>query len=103
MQRVEEVMREVDVYLAPTSARSRNLLITNLTGHPTVVLPQGFNAKGSPTSIQFVGKLMGEADVLSVAQAYQESTDFHLRHPDLDANIAAYKAHLAEQEEERND
>jgi hypothetical protein len=35
---------------------------------------------------------MGEAAVLRVAQAYQEATDFHLSHPDLDANIASYRA-----------
>ena len=92
MQRMEELMQDIDVYIAPTSARSSNLMITNLTGHPTVVLPQGFDPKGSPTSIQFVGRLMGEADVLCVAQAFQGATDFHLRHPDLDANIASYQA-----------
>jgi len=91
MERMEELMQDIDVYLVPTSARTSNLSITNLTGHPTVVLPQGFNPKGSPTSIQFVGKLMGEAAVLRVAQAYQEATDFHLRHPDLDANITSYR------------
>jgi Asp-tRNA(Asn)/Glu-tRNA(Gln) amidotransferase A subunit family amidase len=69
MERMEELMQEIDVYIVPTSARSSNLMITNLTGHPTVVLPQGSDPKGSPTSIQFVGKLMGEADVLRVAQA----------------------------------
>jgi len=103
MQRMEELMRDIDVYIVPSGARSSNLLITNLTGHPTVVLPQGFNPKGSPTSIQFVGKLMGEADVLSAAQAFQETTGFHLRHPDLDANIASYKATLAGQEENQRD
>ncbi len=103
MQRMEELMQDIDVYLAPTSARSSNLMITNLTGHPTVVLPQGFDPKGSPTSIQFVGRLMGEADVLCVAQAYQGATDFHLRHPDLDANIASYKASPAGQEENQRE
>jgi len=103
MQRMEELMRDIDVYIAPTGARSSNLLITNPPGHPTVVLPQGFDPEGGPTSIQFVGKLMGEADVLSAAQAFQEATGFHLRHPDLDANIASYKATLAGQEENQRD
>jgi Asp-tRNA(Asn)/Glu-tRNA(Gln) amidotransferase A subunit family amidase len=98
MKRMEELMQDIDVYLVPTGARTSNLSITNLTGHPTVVLPQGFDPKGSPTSIQFVGKLMGEATLLRVAQAYQEATGFHLRHPDLDANIAAFKAKQQEEE-----
>ncbi len=98
MERMEELMQDIDVYLVPTAARTSNLTLTNLTGHPTLVLPQGFDPKGSPTSIQFVGKLMGEAAVLRVAQAFQEATDFHLRHPDLDANIAAYKAKQQEKD-----
>ncbi len=91
MRRMEETMADIDVYLAPTSGRNNNLLITNLTGHPTVVVPNGFNGEGSPTSLSLVGKLFGEAELLQVALAYQEAVDFHLRHPDLDAGIAAWR------------
>jgi Asp-tRNA(Asn)/Glu-tRNA(Gln) amidotransferase A subunit family amidase len=70
----------VDVYLAP-SFGGDNLLLTNLTGHPCVVLPNGFDADGDPVSITFVGRLFGEATLLAVARAYQNATDFHLRHP----------------------
>jgi Asp-tRNA(Asn)/Glu-tRNA(Gln) amidotransferase A subunit family amidase len=72
---------DVDVYLAPSFGGS-NLLLTNLTGHPCVVLPNGFNEKGSPVSISFMGKLFGEAKLLAVAKAYQEATDFHEKHPE---------------------
>jgi Asp-tRNA(Asn)/Glu-tRNA(Gln) amidotransferase A subunit family amidase len=57
------------------------LLITNLTGHPAVVLPNGFNEQGSPVSITFIGKPFGEAHLLRVAMSYQDATDFHRRHP----------------------
>ena len=70
----------VDVWLSPSFGGS-NLLLTNLTGHPCVVLPNGFDEKGSPTSITFMGKLFGEAALLAVAKAYQDATDFHLKHP----------------------
>jgi Asp-tRNA(Asn)/Glu-tRNA(Gln) amidotransferase A subunit family amidase len=60
-----------------------NLLLTNLTGHPTVVLPNGFRKDGTPTSVSFVGKLFGEGDLLAVAKAYQDATGFHLKHPAL--------------------
>jgi hypothetical protein len=40
---------------------------------------------------------MGEATLLRVAQAFQEATEFHLSHPDLDANIAAYRAKQQEE------
>lgn len=80
MQRMDEALRDVDVFVAPTSGGNM-LLITNLTGHPTVVLPNGFNAQGSPVSLTFIGKPFGEAALLRVAMAYQDATDFHRRHP----------------------
>ena len=48
-----------------------------------MVLPNGFRADGTPTSITFTGRLFGEADLLAVAKAYQDATGFHLRHPTL--------------------
>jgi len=72
----------VDVYLSPSFGGS-NLLLTNLTGHPCVVLPNGFDEKGSPTSVTFMGRLFGEATLLAVAKAYQDATEFHLKHPRL--------------------
>jgi Asp-tRNA(Asn)/Glu-tRNA(Gln) amidotransferase A subunit family amidase len=49
----------VDVYVTPTFGGD-NLLLTNLTGHPSVVLPNGFSEKGTPTSITFTGRPFGE-------------------------------------------
>lgn len=82
IQAMEKVMAHVDVYVTPSFGGS-NLLLTNLTGHPCVVLPNGFDQKGSPTSISFVGRLYGEANTLAVAKAYQDATDFHKKHPPL--------------------
>lgn len=76
---MQRILQEVDVYVTPSFGD--NLLLTNLTGHPCVVLPNGFNAEGSPTSISFMGNLYDEASVLAVAKAYQDATDFHLQHP----------------------
>jgi len=70
----------VDVYITPAFGGD-NLLYTNLTGNPCVVLPNGFTDKGSPTSITFMGKLFEEGKVMTVAKAYQDATDFHLKHP----------------------
>jgi len=80
MQAMAKLMAEVDVYVTPS--RGPNLLLTNLTGHPAVVVPNGFSAEGKPcSSITFIGRLYDEAKVLAVARAYQDATDFHLRHP----------------------
>ncbi len=82
LEEMAEVMSQVDVYVTP-SYGGNNLTLTNLTGHPCVVLPNGFREDGTPTSISFIGSLYGESEALAVARAYQEATDFHLRRPQL--------------------
>lgn len=79
-QDLAEVMAEVDVYLAPAQ-RGDNSLVTNLTGHPAISLPNGFTDPTSPNAITIIGRLYDEATLLAVARAYQEATDFHRRHP----------------------
>ncbi len=83
MRDMARVMSEVDVFIAPSSNWD-TLRITNYTGHPAVVVPNGFTDRRSPTSITFVGGLHQEAETLAVAKAYQDATDWHLQHPDLD-------------------
>ncbi len=82
MQAMEQVMHEIDVYVAP-SFDEADLTRTNLTGHPAVVVPNGVTRKGHSSSITFTGRLYGEAEALLVAKAYQDATDFHLKKPDL--------------------
>jgi Asp-tRNA(Asn)/Glu-tRNA(Gln) amidotransferase A subunit family amidase len=76
-----DIMSQVDVYLAP-SQRGDNSLVTNLTGHPAISLPNGFVDPGSPNAITIIGRLYDEATVLAVARAYQSATDWHRRHPE---------------------
>ena len=101
MEAMAKVFEPVDVVVAPTNG-SEQLVITNLTGHPAVIMPNGFRGPdapkypfddptdflnaggpGTPTSLTFLGKLYGEAELLAFARAYQEATRFHLRHPEL--------------------
>lgn len=82
IQDMAKLMDDIDVYVAPPF-EGDNLLLTNLTGHPQVVLPDGFSKEGTPTSITFVGRLFGEATLLAVAKKYQDATDFYLKHPML--------------------
>jgi len=84
MEAIAKTMSHVDVFVTP-SYGGDVLLMTNLTGHPAVVVPNGFNEKGSPTSISFIGNLCGEAETLLVAKAFQDATDFHLKHPELES------------------
>ena len=91
MQDMDKLMAKIDVYLlpydyadyTPNPVADRSTGITNLTGHPSVTLPHGFDEKGHPTGLTFIGKLFGEAPMLALAKAYQDSTGWHLKHPKL--------------------
>jgi Asp-tRNA(Asn)/Glu-tRNA(Gln) amidotransferase A subunit family amidase len=91
MEEMARMMADIDVYLVPfdysdytpNPVASLNTSVTNLTGNPCVVVPHGFNEKGNPTSLTFVGKLFGEAAMLALARAYQNATEWHQKHPKL--------------------
>jgi Asp-tRNA(Asn)/Glu-tRNA(Gln) amidotransferase A subunit family amidase len=86
IREMEEVMSQVDLYVG-----GRDLTLTNLTGHPSVVLPNGLqrrNGADAPTALTFTGRLFGETELLAVAHAYQRATDFHLARPPMDKILA---------------
>lgn len=75
----EKVFSKIDVYLNP-SWGGTSLTITNYTGHPCMVIPNGF-IKGKPTSITITGNLYQESQVISLAHFIQTKTAFHKQHP----------------------
>jgi Asp-tRNA(Asn)/Glu-tRNA(Gln) amidotransferase A subunit family amidase len=101
MEAVAKAFAGFDVIVAPTN--SEQLVVTNLTGHPALILPNGFRGDdapaptkndkgeitdgyggpGTPVSLTFLGQLYGEAKMLAFARAYQDATGFHLKHPTL--------------------
>ena len=98
IEAMAKVFQGVDVIVAPTS--STQLVATNLTGHPALILPDGFRGAdappysaqpgpasyggpGTPVSLTFLGQLYGEAKLLAVARAYEQATTFHTEHPKL--------------------
>jgi Asp-tRNA(Asn)/Glu-tRNA(Gln) amidotransferase A subunit family amidase len=98
-EQVAKAFENVDVVVAPSF--STQLVATNLTGHPALILPNGFRGDdapkppesadiqdnvggpGTPASLTFIGRLYGEAKLLALARAYQEKTGFHLKQPPL--------------------
>jgi Asp-tRNA(Asn)/Glu-tRNA(Gln) amidotransferase A subunit family amidase len=80
IQEMQKIMSTIDLYVAPSWEGDNNLL-TNLSGHPCVVLPNGFLYNGTPTSITFIGRLFDEGTLIAFAKLYQDATDFHLKHP----------------------
>ncbi|MCL6099423.1 MAG: amidase [Bacteroidetes bacterium] len=83
IQEMYKLFDKIDVYVSP-SFKGNNLLLTNLTGNPCVVVPTGFTDQGTLSSITFMGKLFDEGTVIGVAKTFQDATDFHKKHPKLD-------------------
>ncbi|QVL30436.1 amidase [Telmatocola sphagniphila] len=89
MEEMAKIFEKVDMYVGIP-----DLGITNLTGHPTAVMPNGFrkmNEISTPTAITFTGRLYGESDLLAVASAYQKATGHHLKHPPMDKVVVKEK------------
>ena len=77
MEEFNQVFDKIDLFIGSS------LGVTNMTGHPEISLPHGFDSKGQPTSLRFTGRLFGEEDMLLLARAFQSKTDFHLKRPKL--------------------
>lgn len=82
MQKVNELMQQYDAVICPNFGGNQSA-ITNLTGHPVIVFPTGFNKFQTPSSITLVGKLYDEATIISIAKAYQSATNWNKLHPQM--------------------
>jgi Asp-tRNA(Asn)/Glu-tRNA(Gln) amidotransferase A subunit family amidase len=80
MKKMDPLLDGFDIIIAPPETGDQ-LAITNLTGNPSITLPNGFLPNGMPASISFIGKHFGEATLLAFAKAYQEKTGFNLKYP----------------------
>lgn len=80
MDELATVFEDLDAVVSPWRAINP---VTSMTGHPVVTVPNGFEEDGTPTGISLVGQIYGEERLLLAANALQDATDFHTRHPDL--------------------
>ncbi len=78
---MNDFMKDYDVLIVPTFS-GRQLSMTNLTGHPVVCMPIGFNQSGSPLSITLIGNLYDEATILAAAKAFQDKTEHNKKRPE---------------------
>jgi Asp-tRNA(Asn)/Glu-tRNA(Gln) amidotransferase A subunit family amidase len=76
IEETHQILKEFDVIISPTFG-GRQMLITNLTGHPALSLPNGFDDKGRPTSITLIGNYFEEAKLISLAEAFQKQHSYH--------------------------
>jgi Asp-tRNA(Asn)/Glu-tRNA(Gln) amidotransferase A subunit family amidase len=91
MRSMSRLMESVDLYVGSGD----DLVITNLTGHPSVVFPgslRDMNGRPGPGSITLTGRLYGESTLLAVAHAFQQATGHHREHPPLERFLAEDKA-----------
>jgi Asp-tRNA(Asn)/Glu-tRNA(Gln) amidotransferase A subunit family amidase len=87
MRSMARLMETVDLYVGSGA----DLVITNLTGHPTAVFPgslRDITGRPGPRSITLTGRLYGESTLLAVAHAYQQATGHHLERPPLEQYLA---------------
>jgi aspartyl-tRNA(Asn)/glutamyl-tRNA(Gln) amidotransferase subunit A len=98
---IADAFADVDVLVAPTCMRMpdtianalanptrepsliRNTLPFNVFGIPAISVPCGFTRAGLPIGLQIIGPRLGEANVLALAHAYEQATEWHRRRPAL--------------------
>jgi len=96
-----ELFEQVDIIVTPST--DAQLIATNLTGNPALILPNGLRGAdapvppttddgdhddiggpGTPVSLTFLGGLYQDATLAAFAKAYQDATGFQKLHPTLD-------------------
>ncbi len=101
VQQVSALFEQVDIIVTPTNGMQ--LVATNLTGHPALIVPNGLRGDdapkppkvddgedddiggpGTPVSITFLAAHYQDAKLAAFGRAYQEATGFHKMHPKLD-------------------
>ncbi len=73
---VEKVTDPLKMYLTDIFAAT-----ANLTGIPSLALPNGFTKDNLPVGIQLMGKKFGEKVLFSLGKQFQSQTDYHLKTP----------------------
>ena len=101
IRQISALFEQVDIIVTPTTGTQ--LVATNLTGHPALILPNGLRGAdapkppavddgdsddiggpGTPVSLTFLAGHYQDAKLAAFASAYQQETNFHTLHPKLD-------------------
>jgi Asp-tRNA(Asn)/Glu-tRNA(Gln) amidotransferase A subunit family amidase len=82
VQQMNTLFDTIDLFLSPS--QSESVTMTNLTGHPAMVVPAGF-VEGLPIALMLTGRHWGEATLARAGAAFEAATDWHTKHPLLDA------------------
>jgi Asp-tRNA(Asn)/Glu-tRNA(Gln) amidotransferase A subunit family amidase len=101
VRQMSALFEQVDVIVTPST--DAQLIATNLSGHPALILPNGLRGAdaprppeiddgdhdniggpGTPVSLTFLAGHYEEAKLVAFAGAYQQATGFDKLHPRLD-------------------
>lgn len=55
----------------------------DLAGTPAITVPCGFSKANTPYAVQFLGSRLSELTLCRIAYAYEQASNWHLRHPSL--------------------
>jgi len=80
IEKFDEIIRDYDFIITPSNGENLSIA-TNLTGHPAICIPTGFDKKGRPTSITLIGNLYDEGPMLEAAYLFQQVTEFEEKRP----------------------
>ena len=85
-----EAIKDVDLLVD-----ANDLIHSNFTGHPQVVLPVGYrerNGGKTPRPILFTGKLNDDERLMAIVNKFQQKQTAHEEHPNLDEWLAKFEA-----------
>jgi len=94
----ENAFKEVDLLISPTTPTlpfkigelsndpvamymADYFMANCVIGTPAISIPSGFSSEGLPIGFQFFGPRLSEALLYKTAYAFEQSTDYHLKHP----------------------
>ena len=94
---IKKVFTKVDLLIAPTmktppallsapnagGGGGNNNVAFDMYGVPSISVPCGFTTSGLPIGLQISGAHFGELNVLALAHAYEQATEWHTRNPKL--------------------
>lgn len=82
IEKFHKIISQYDFLVGPENGRNISL-ITNLTGHPAISIPNGLDKRGRPTSFILIGNLYDEGPMLEAAYLIQQASEHDEKHPPL--------------------
>ncbi|MGH9634623.1 MAG: amidase family protein, partial [Candidatus Angelobacter sp.] len=82
---ISELLADMDNLRTKEVLTLRNTRPFNILGLPSISVPCGFTKSGLPIGLQISGAPWAEGNVLRLAHAYEQQTEWHKKRPKLDA------------------